>query len=243
VNFPSQPETSRDRASLGAEIHYTGPERRCRVTVLVASSRIALGTSFSPLINEYRSVDISNALVTTAQRLFDTLERRRPRILLLDSELLDTLSPRAAQSITETFPALRVLLICDRERADLVDAILRNRFHGFLKTSDSPQLCVKAFAKVSRGELWIPRPLLEEALLSMPRGPRRAGLDDSIARKLSKREAQAVRLLCTGLTNRQIAAELEIREDTVKKHLHKAYGKLGVDNRTQLIAAVSGSAS
>ena len=49
------------------------------------------------------------------------------------------------------------------------------------------------------------------------------------------REQQIVGLLQQGMTNKQIAQELGIAEDTVKKHLHRAYKKLGVRRRALLI--------
>ena len=52
---------------------------------------------------------------------------------------------------------------------------------------------------------------------------------------LTERERQVLHLLCTGLSNPEIAAELIIATGTVKKHLHNIYGKLGVRNRSQAI--------
>lgn len=52
---------------------------------------------------------------------------------------------------------------------------------------------------------------------------------------LTKREEQIVGLLRQGLTNKQIARQLGIMEDTVKKHLQKVFGKLGVRRRTLVV--------
>ncbi len=49
------------------------------------------------------------------------------------------------------------------------------------------------------------------------------------------REQQIVRLVQQGMTNKQIGQTLGIAEDTVKKHLHRAYKKLGVRRRVLLI--------
>jgi DNA-binding CsgD family transcriptional regulator len=49
------------------------------------------------------------------------------------------------------------------------------------------------------------------------------------------RELEIVRLLRNGMTNKQIAQQLDIREDTVKKHLQHVYAKLGVHRRSLLI--------
>ncbi|MGH8615807.1 MAG: response regulator transcription factor, partial [Gammaproteobacteria bacterium] len=52
---------------------------------------------------------------------------------------------------------------------------------------------------------------------------------------LTKREEQIVRLLGQGLTNKQMARQLGIMEDTVKKHLQNVFGKLGVRRRTLVV--------
>lgn len=49
----------------------------------------------------------------------------------------------------------------------------------------------------------------------------------------TRRELQILELLAQGKSNKQIAAELGIGEQTVKNHLYSIYLKLGVTNRTQ----------
>jgi LuxR family maltose regulon positive regulatory protein len=64
--------------------------------------------------------------------------------------------------------------------------------------------------------------------------PQRQG-PSPLIEPLTKRERQVLRLLCTGLSNPEIAAELIVATGTVKKHLHNIYGKLSVRNRSQAI--------
>jgi LuxR family maltose regulon positive regulatory protein len=58
----------------------------------------------------------------------------------------------------------------------------------------------------------------------------------SIANAISAREREVLRLVTSGLTNRQISAQLCVAESTVKAHLDNIYRKLGVNSRTQAIA-------
>lgn len=55
---------------------------------------------------------------------------------------------------------------------------------------------------------------------------------------LTRRERQVLERLCRGLSNKAIAAELEVSEQAVKAHLSRLYLKYGVANRAGLVAAV-----
>ena len=48
---------------------------------------------------------------------------------------------------------------------------------------------------------------------------------------LTRREAEVLRLVATGLSNREIADALSLSEKTVENHLTSAYGRIGADNR------------
>jgi ATP/maltotriose-dependent transcriptional regulator MalT len=56
--------------------------------------------------------------------------------------------------------------------------------------------------------------------------------------KVSDREREVILLVVEGLSNKEIARRLRIAEGTVKLHLHNVYGKLGVSNRTALVASI-----
>lgn len=68
-------------------------------------------------------------------------------------------------------------------------------------------------------------------------GQLRRWLPKGLATDVSTRERQTSELVTFGLGNREIAAVLNIREDTVKKHVYRTMARLGLDNRTQLAVA------
>ena len=57
---------------------------------------------------------------------------------------------------------------------------------------------------------------------------------------LTRRELEILGAVSRGLSNREVARELFLSDQTVKFHLHNIYGKLGVSNRTEATAAAHG---
>ena len=70
-------------------------------------------------------------------------------------------------------------------------------------------------------------------LAEWPRWPRRR---PSAGRGLTARECEVLRLVATGRTNREIAAELVISEHTVARHLQNIFAKLGLPSRAAATA-------
>ncbi len=59
---------------------------------------------------------------------------------------------------------------------------------------------------------------------------------DSLAGGLTKREAQVLRLVADGMSNREIAVDLHLSEKTVARHLDNIFNKLGVSSRAAATA-------
>lgn len=66
-----------------------------------------------------------------------------------------------------------------------------------------------------------------------PKGPVQAAGKDLPT--LTPRQEQVLRCICAGLSNKEIARQLDLQEATVKMHLKMIYAKLGVNSRTQAI--------
>jgi LuxR family maltose regulon positive regulatory protein len=78
-------------------------------------------------------------------------------------------------------------------------------------------------------------PLRELVAASARELDQRAPLAQGLIEPLTGREQQVLRLICDGRSNQEIAEELVIALDTVKRHATNLYGKLGVQRRAQAI--------
>lgn len=75
--------------------------------------------------------------------------------------------------------------------------------------------------------------VLVEAVLATARGAETHTQQPIAASALSDREREVLLLLVSGATNREIAAEMHLSAEAVKKHASAIYRKLGVRNRTE----------
>jgi DNA-binding NarL/FixJ family response regulator len=218
-----------------------GSERNL-ITVLIASARIDLRMRLLARLVGKCDIEVLGESVADAALLASSLEAHRPELLLLDKPVFDQLGAQSLRALQKRWPHLRTLLLLDVVAAQTAEEVLRNRLHGFLCADGAGDECARAIRAVSRGELWLPRDLMAEAVFALLHAAERAEplrpLDApriGAEEKLTPREQQIVAFLRRGLTNKEIARHLGIMEDTVKKHLQSVFGKLGVRRRTLVV--------
>ncbi|MGH8591673.1 MAG: LuxR C-terminal-related transcriptional regulator [Gammaproteobacteria bacterium] len=212
------------------------------ITVLIASGRDGLLKTLSSRLASEQNIRLLIEPIEDPALLPRCVQQAQPKVLLLDTGLLDQLGPEFLRMIRTTVRRLHVLLLSDEVCSGLVEKILRHRLRGYLLTSYPPDAYVKAIRAVSRGDIWLPRGLLADVLSDLlqrsSHGDAKTESNQIPARSvdmLTKREKQIVGLLGQGLTNKEIARQLDIMEDTVKKHLQNVFDKLGVRRRTLVV--------
>ena len=156
----------------------------------------------------------------------------RPDILLLDIRLpaMDGLAVLRELRRAE-LPTRVVLLTAEVDEDHLLEAMRLGVGGVVLKELEVP-LLIQCIRKVYAGDQWLERRSVSRAIGKMLQ--REAGARE-IAKILTPRETEIVRLVASGLRNKEIADKLAISEGTVKSHLHRSYEKLHVDSRVALL--------
>ena len=129
----------------------------------------------------------------------------------------------------------KVILLIDRDYSEnlLINAI-RSGVRGYvLKDVDSSHL-IKSVKAVFDGELWAERKLMGKVVDGSSYPTKKLELKGQIY-DLTETEIKIIKLVLTGMTNREVADELYISEKTVKFHLYKIFKKLTIKNRAGLI--------
>jgi DNA-binding NarL/FixJ family response regulator len=150
----------------------------------------------------------------------------RPDVILMDLRMPDGDGVAAIAAIRASRAGARIIVLTTYDTdADILRAVEAGATGYLLKDTPRTDL-VQAIRAAARGETVL-APAVAGRLVSHARGPR--------PEALSARETEVLALAARGLTNAAIGRELYVSEATVKTHLMRACGKLGVTGRTAAV--------
>lgn len=158
----------------------------------------------------------------------------RPDVLLLDVRMprLNGVGVIRKLAQKQALPPT-LLLTTFEDDAALVQGV-RAGARGYLLKGVSPEILLQAIRTVARGETYLYVPPLASG---MREGIRDATGDQapSLLESLTNRETEILRLMASGIGNREIAEALSLSEGTVKNHVSSIFSKLDVGDRTKAV--------
>jgi two-component system, NarL family, nitrate/nitrite response regulator NarL len=161
-----------------------------------------------------------------AERLVQTVA---PDILLLDISMPGG-GLNAATSILSSHPGQKIVMLTVSEtNADVAHA-LNTGVRGYVLKGVGSKTLAEILGDVAAGQSYV-SPTLSARLLSDLLQP--ASRKPDPLSQLTGREAEILRLVGEGLSNKEVAARLSLQEKTVKHHMTRVLAKLNVRNRTE----------
>ena len=167
---------------------------------------------------------------SSGREALEVTHQTQPRIVLLDIRMaggdgLDTLQALRSQN-----PDAAVVMLTTYDNPTYMARAVAGGAVGYLLKGMDQEELLTALRAVHRGEILLTAKDLSHLLRGIT--PETPGVQDLIE-PLTDRELEVLRLMATGLPNREIAAILFIAECTVKTHVEHIIGKLGVSDRVQ----------
>jgi DNA-binding NarL/FixJ family response regulator len=159
------------------------------------------------------------------------VEQQVPDVILMDINMPGIDGVTATRELKAQLPGIRIIILTMfSEDGHVIRAVRAGADAYLLKNSESSRV-IDAIRAVCRGESVI-EPQLATKLLSEFRRVSDFRDEDSIA-GLTSREIDLLRLVATGLSNKEIATQLNLAESTIKNRLSLLFEKLDVKDRTQ----------
>jgi DNA-binding NarL/FixJ family response regulator len=172
------------------------------------------------------------AACADAESILDAVRKHNPAMLVLDVELPDNGAFAVLRQIRREKLLLHVVLLASTPDDHQVLDAMRLGASGVVLREMSPEAVVRCVRNVYAGEQWLEQDAVGRALGRLMRHEMTVR---KIARGLTPRETEIARLAIKGLSTKDIAARLAVRQGTVKVHLHNIYDKLHVDGRLGLV--------
>jgi len=166
--------------------------------------------------------------------VLDEIVSKVPGILVLDSSGLAFSNANLVSSIRAALPDVRTVMVdMDPDESAFLKAVREGVVGYVLKDASAVELGA-AIRAVAAGEAVCPRSLsmVLFRVVSQPACVSPAWGSDL---GLSRREQQLVELLRERLTNKEIAAQLNLSEQTVKNHVHNILRKIGATDRVDVV--------
>ncbi|MFI7614105.1 response regulator [Nonomuraea terrae] len=201
------------------------------IRVVVADDQALLRGSFTVLVDSEPDLEVVGEAATGVEAVAVVLEQR-PDVVLMDVRMPEMDGIEATRRIKDV---ARVLVVTMFDLDAYVYDALRAGASGFLLKDTPPAELLAAIRVVASGEALlaptVTRRLIEE-FARTPAQPRLKGLDG-----VTEREREVLVLIARGLSNGEIAAELQLSLATVKTHITRLLAKLEARDRAQLVIA------
>lgn len=165
----------------------------------------------------------------TGREAVELARTLQPDVICMDMMMPDLDGPQAIAAIRQENPDARILVLTSFGENEKILAALRAGALGYLLKESSREELLKAVRSVADGNMLLPTEVAAR-LAGMMQSPAPV---QSPPESLTGRELQVLQGIARGLTNQEIAAELDIAVNTVNFHVRSVYSKLGLKNRAQ----------
>jgi two-component system nitrate/nitrite response regulator NarL len=165
-----------------------------------------------------------------------------PDIMLMDIQMKEVNGFDATRQIKAHFPHIRIIIVTVSDDVSHLFEALKCGAQGYLLKNLHPSSWLATIRAFLQDEVHLSKELANRMLSEFTRATdHEVSITASSTQKLSEltnREREVLERVADGSSNREIAQELFITENTVKNHLKSIMHKLHVANRVQLVALV-----
>jgi DNA-binding NarL/FixJ family response regulator len=178
-------------------------------------------------------------VVAEAENGEEAVEKARelaPDVVLMDVRMPRVNGIEAARQIRGDVPTTKILMLTVSDEEDDLYEAIKAGANGYLLKEISVEEVAEAIRAVTQGQSLISPSMASKLLNEFNALVKRAEEKQQFpAPALTAREVEVLRLVAKGMSNREIAEELYISENTVKNHVRNILEKLHLHNRMEAV--------
>jgi DNA-binding NarL/FixJ family response regulator len=212
----------------------THPARRS-IRVLLADDQQLVRTGFRMILRAEPDIEIVGEAADGAQAV-DAVRRLSPDVVVMDVRMPIMDGLEATRRITAFPPGgPRVLILTTFDLDEYVYEALRAGAAGFLLKDGPAEQLVGAIRALNRGGALLAPTVTRRLIAEFARRPPPGEGPPPELAALTARELDVLRQLARGMSNTEIAIQLTVGDATIKTHVARILGKLGLRDRTQAV--------
>lgn len=194
-----------------------------RLKVLIADDHRLILEAIRLVLDEDEDIEVVGE-ATDGSQVLPLVGRTSPDVVLLDitMPLMDGLT--CLDQLRKRYPAVTAVVLSGRDDPETIRSALARGAKSFIAKQVDPRDLASALRLAAQGAVYH---AVEEEDVTVDGEGRKGGLTPS--------EQRVLEALSRGLSNREIAQELWLTQQTVKFHLTNIYRRLGVSNRTEAV--------
>ena len=209
------------------------------IRIVVADDHQVVRTGFATLLDTQPDFEVVGTAVNGSEAVRICRELH-PDVVLMDVRMPGTDGIEATRQLAEPGEdgGPRILILTTFDLDDYVYDALCAGASGFLLKDVTAERLFDAVRVIAAGEALLAPAVTRRLISEFSRiRPLQATPPTAMAalRELTPRETEVLRLIAEGLSNPEIAARLVVTEETVKTHVSRVLGKLGLRDRTQAV--------
>jgi DNA-binding NarL/FixJ family response regulator len=203
------------------------------ISVLIADDQDLVREGLRMLLQAEPDLTVAGEAADGRQALAQA-RRLDPDVILMDVRMPHMNGIEATTRIAQAGSRARILMLTTFNLDEYVYHALRAGASGFLLKDASREQLTSAVRAVAAGETLLAPAIIRRLIEDFCRGPAPGGMVATAAGRLTERELGVVRLVAQGLSNAEIAGTFYLSEATVKSHIARILGKLGLRDRVQI---------
>jgi DNA-binding NarL/FixJ family response regulator len=208
------------------------------VTVVVADDQSAVREGLVLLLGTLNGIVVAGQ-AADGDAAVALVASVRPQVVLMDLNMPGCDGVTATQRITDSHPGTRVVVLTTYADDESIIGALRAGALGYLTKDATRKEIERAVLAAAGGQGVLDHAVQQRLLSAAVRSGPGAGPDTGAASddesELTPREAEVLRLIAAGQSNREIARALFVSEATVKTHVNRIFAKTGSRDRAQAI--------
>ena len=206
------------------------------IRVLLADDQALFREGLDTLLSIHKDIEVIGQ-ASNGQEAVDLALKLRPDVILMDMQMPILNGIGATRRLKQTLPVCRVIVLTTFDDKETIFEALRAGAVGYLLKDVGSSQLAESIRVTARGESFLEPYIAAKVVQEFSRVSSLVGGTSSevLPEPLSEREIELVRLIASGLSNKEIAEVLFITEGTVKNHITHILGKLGAHNRTEAV--------